>query len=199
MNYSEYLRRKMEQMPVVYGPSKPGDESMRIMMARYRASVRPRPAAVSVLRDPTCCRGQTPVWRSGGGRPDAGPYVRAGDGQQQEWSSEFVAASAAGCAVCVAGKAGYVYKECCAPEPTVEAPRDLSQKREAYIGTVTCCPVVGPPLQELAPDCSCAVEPGRMDTLAANNLPSNEIPYLVPEEACTRCGVLIPECECGEC
>jgi hypothetical protein len=218
MNYSEYLRRKLESLPVVYGPSRYGDESTRIMAARYKASVR-RPGQAT---DPKCCTGPTPYWRSGGGRPDAGPFRRAGDGQQQVWSSEFVAASAAGCAVCTAGKAGYIYKECCPPEPTPEAPLNPATKALALRGKETCCPVVGPTLQSLPPDCSCAVRPtrvvfppecsceegetecyciipGRQNTLAANDMPSKLIPYPARETSCTRCGILIPVCECEPC
>lgn len=184
-------------MPQVFGPAQLGDESTRIMTARYKASVRPRPdAAAAAAR---CCRGPTPYWRSGGGRPDAGPFVRAGAGQQQEWSSEFLAASAAGCAICSVGRVGYVHKECCEPEPTAEMPLDLSTKAYALRGKVTCCPVVGPTLQSLPPDCRCATEPGRMNTLLANNLPVNMIPYPVPEATCSRCGIISSECTCGDC
>lgn len=205
MNYSEYLRRKMEQLPVVYGPSKYADESTRIMAARYKASIR-RPVGEPIVS--TCCRGPTPYWRSGGGRPDAGPYPRAANGQQQMWSSEFIAASAAGCAVCKAGKAGYVYKACCPPESIPEAPRnpvtgapEPERKALAYKGKETCCPVVGPTLQSLPPDCSCAVGPGRQNTLLANDMPSDEIPYPVPIRNCKRCAIVTTttDCDCGDC
>jgi hypothetical protein len=187
----------MESLPVVYGPSRYMDESTRIMAARYKASVR-RPVLEPAVAD-TCCRGPTPYWRSGAGRPDAGPFVRVADGQQQMWSSEFVSASAAGCAVCSAGQSGYIYKECCPPEFTPEAPLNPARKALALRGKQTCCPVVGPTLQSLAPDCSCAVGEGRQNTLLVNDIPSNMIPYPVPEAKCTRCGILIPECECGDC
>lgn len=201
MNYSEYLRRKLERLPVVYGPSRPGDESMRIMERRFKASVR-RPVGPPVST--TCCRGPTPYWRSGGGRPDVGPYPRAADGQQQEWSSEGTVSSKAGCAICSAGRAGYVYKEaCCSPEPTPEAPLDPKTKALALRGKETCCPFVGPKLQSLPPDCSCALRSaaGRQNTLWANDMPSDKIPYPVPIRNCRSCPPVSTgdECDCTNC
>ena len=200
MNHSEYLRRKLERLPVVYGPSRLGDESMRIMETRFKASVR-RPVGPPPVT--TCCRGPTPYWRSGGGRPDVGPYPRVADGQQQEWSSEGVVSSKAGCAVCSAGRAGYIFKACCPPEPTPEARLDPSKKAYALRGKVTCCPVVGPTLQSLPPDCGCAKRSaaGRQNTLLANNMPSDKIPYPVPIRNCRTCPPIDTTgvCVCSTC
>ena len=198
MNHSEYLRRKLERLPVVYGPSRLGDESMRIMETRFKASVR-RPVGPPPVT--TCCSGPTPYWRSGGGRPDVGPYPRAADGQQQEWSSEGVVSSKAGCAVCSAGRAGYIFKACCPPEPTPEAPLDPTRKAMALRGKVTCCPVVGPTLQSLPPDCGCTVGAGRQNTMLANNMPSDKIPYPVPIRNCRTCPPIDTTvvCVCSTC
>ena len=182
MNYSEYLRRKKESLPVVYGPPRLGDESLRIAVARYKASARCGPATgpTSVT---TCCRVV-------GTRP--------GDGQQQEWSSAGLVNRAAGRAICGTGPVGYVYKPCCPQESTVEQPRDASgnltdptAKPAAYKGAVTCCPVTGPPLYMLEP--TCCKPPGTMNTLLANDMPTNEIPFIAPAPSCCR-PTAIPEC-----
>ena len=193
MNHSEYLRRKLQRIPTVIGPARPGDESMRIMEARFKASVRRAPTTPVAE---TCCRGPTPYWRSGGGRPDAPPYPRVADGQQQEWSSEFIAASKAGCAICSTGRPGYVITPCCPVEPTPEAPLDLSRKALALQGKKTCCPAVGNPVPPI--DCSCALRPGHINTLWANDMPSDKIPYPVPIRDCKRCPIFV-DCECGGC
>lgn len=181
MNYSEYLRRKKESLPVVYGPPRLGDESLRISVARYKASAscgaRPNPASVT-----TCCRVV-------GTRP--------GDGQQQQWSQAGLISRAAGRAICGAGPVGYVYKDCCAPESTVEQPRNArgelipETKPAAYKGTVTCCPATGPPLYMLDP--TCCKPPGTTDTLLANDMPTGQIPYPVPIKNCCT-PPAIPEC-----
>jgi len=171
MNYSEYLRRKRESLPVVYGPPRLGDESLRTAVSRYKASARCGPAPpVSVT---TCCRVV-------GTKP--------GDGQQQEWSRESITNRAAGRAICGAGTVGYVYKDCCPPESTVEQPRDAAglpipeTKPAAYKGTVTCCPATGPPLYMLEP--VCCKPPGTMNTLLANDMPVDQIAYPVPIRNC---------------
>jgi hypothetical protein len=191
MNHSEYLRRKLERIPSVIGPARPGDESMRIMEVRFKASIRRAPVQPPVE---TCCRGPTPYWRSGGGRPDTGPYPRAADGQQQIWSSEFIAASRAGCAICAVGRPETIVKPCCPldPEPEPERAKPL-----ALQGKQTCCPAVGDPFPAL--DCSCELSPGHINTLLANDMPSDNIPYPVPIRNCRRCSMVIDECECGGC
>lgn len=190
MNYSEYLRRKMESLPVVIGPTRYGDESTRIMVARYKSS-----GSVAARRGPDAprppsrdCCGPTPTWRSGGGRPDNGPFPREGDGQQQEWSRDGITAAAAHCAVCPTGLAGAIEKPCCPQESTVEIPRDASGrptdprlKPAAYKGRESCCPARGPPVSELAPSCCDKSEPGRIRALLYNDVPSRSIP-LVPAE-----------------
>lgn len=188
MNYSEYLRRKMERLPIVIAPARPGDESQRIMETRFKASIRRAPGPRPVE---TCCRGPTPYWRSGGGRPDTGPYPRAGDGQQQVWSSEFIAASKAGCAICAVGRPGTIVKPCCPAEPEGVKPLALQGKQ-------TCCGVTG--VMSPLPDCSCGLQPGHINTWWANDVPSDKIPYPVPIRNCARCRINVgDECDCGHC
>lgn len=191
MNHSEYLRRKLERLPKVLGPARYGDESLKTTAVRYRSSVR-RPVVIPAAD--TCCRGPTPYWRSGGGLPDSGPFGRIGAGQQQERSSEFIAASAAGCSICRVGLPGAVTIPCCPEEP-----EDLTQKPLALQGKQTCCPVVGYAPQTLPPNCSCSPREGHIDTLWANDMPSDKIPYPVPDTGCPRCGIIVPECDCGVC
>lgn len=201
MNYSEYLRRKMESLPVVIGPARYGDESTRIMVSRYRSS-----GVVGARRGPgagappsrACC-GPTPYWRSGGGRPDNGPWPREGDGQQQEWSRDGLTAAAARCAICPTGLAGYVIKPCCPQESTVEIPRDAagkptdpSKKPAAYKGRSTCCPA---PPAILEPSCCDKSGPGRIRTLLANDMPVASIP-LAPAERPRCCAAPAPHCDC---
>lgn len=173
MNYSEYLRRKMESLPVVYGPPQLKDESLRTAVSRYKASARCArgPTLASVT---TCCRVV-------GTKP--------GDGQQQVWSREALTDRAAGRAICGTGRVGYVYKDCCPQESTVEIPRDASgnptnpeTKPAAYKGTETCCPATGPPQYMLEP--TCCKPPGTIDTLWANDMPADQIPYPVPVPRC---------------
>jgi hypothetical protein len=207
MNYSEYLRRKLESLPVVMGPSRYGDESTRIMVARYKSS-----GVVGARRGPgatpppsrACC-GPTPYWRSGGGRPDNGPWPREGDGQQQEWSRNGLTAAAARCAICPTGLAGYVIKPCCPQESTVEIPRDATghptdptKKPAAYKGRETCCPARGPPLYELEPKCCDKSGPGRIRTLLANDMPVAEIPVVPaePPRCCAPCANPCGTCTC---
>lgn len=92
MSYSEYLRGKMERMPVVLGPSRYGDESTKIMVTRYKSSIR---KPMGPTNPSTCC------------------IVR---GKQQLGSSEFVVASKAGCAVCAAGLSDTIYINNCPPK-----------------------------------------------------------------------------------
>jgi hypothetical protein len=204
MNHSEYLRRKMESLPQTFGPARLGDESMRIMVARYRSS-----GIVAARRGPSfpappsrACCGPTPTWRSGGGRPDNGPFPREGDGQQQEWSRDGLTAAAAGCAVCKVGRVGYVEKACCPQESTVEIPRDAAGrptdprlKPAAYKGRSTCCGVRGAPLYELEPKCCTTSGPGRIRTLLANDMPVAEIP-VIPAEPPRCCARRSAPCTC---
>lgn len=185
MNYSEYLRRKLESLPVVYGPPRLGDESTRTWAARFKASAdcgrRTTPASVT-----TCCRVV-------GTKP--------GDGQQQEWSRDAITMRAAGRAICGTGRVGYIYKDCCPQESTVEIPRDASgnptdptAKPAAYKGKTTCCPATGPPLYMLEP--TCCKPPGTINTLLANDMPANQIPYPVPLPACCSSVIPVPPNPC---
>jgi hypothetical protein len=188
MSHAEYLRKKLERMPKVLGPARYGDESLKTMAARYKASVR-RPVVMPAAD--TCCRGLKPHWRTNS-LPASGPFGRIGAGQQQERSSEFIAASAAGCAICRVGLPGAVTIPCCPADPVVELPLALQGKK-------TCCGYVGTPSQSSPLNCKCSSGPGYIRTWWANDMPANMIPYPVPITGCTRCGTIIPECECGDC
>ena len=195
MNHSEYLRRRLESLPRVFGPAVVGDESSRTTMARYKATAAAR--GPSVQADPTCC---TRPGRDGEG---ARVYKRPGDGAQQTWSTEGRLAAAAGCAICGVGRVGYVYHDCCPQESTPEQPRDASgvlrdptKKAAAYQGRETCCPILGPGPQLSGPVC-CELEPGHINTLLANNVPNARIPIPPAEKGC--CVNNLPACPCDPC
>jgi hypothetical protein len=177
MSQGEYLRRKMECQTKVYGPSRVGESGVLTMINRFKANANCPTRNVTPLQNPTCCVGKTPYWRERLGRPDGGPYGRAGDGQQQEWSSDFLREKAAGRAVCVSGQSGYIIQAGCPPESTPENPA-TGLKAIALEGKQTCCPYITAKQPEI--DCSCALQPGRIDTLAANDMPSDRI--VVPSE-----------------
>lgn len=181
MNHSEYLRRKLESLPKTYGPARLGDESMKTMVARYKASAGcvTQPA----LAAPTCCQGDKLTWRqNGGGRPAGGPYVRIGAGQQQEYGSyDSVRDRAAGQAICGGGlNSAYHTEECCPQESTPEIPRtvagiptDPTLKAAALQGHTSCCPFLTAARPAGPTDCECQV--GRMNTLWANDMPTDRI------------------------
>lgn len=170
MNHSEYLRRKLESLPKVYGRPVLADEGLKTSVRRYVAA-----AAGSGSGAPSSCCGPTPVWRSSGGRPNG--VGRASDGQQQVWSSEARISRLAGCAICADPRPAPILIPCVPPESTPEMPRAADgtplpfSKAAAYQGRETCCPFVGPPLSALAPDCCDEVGPGRTNTLLANDMP----------------------------
>jgi hypothetical protein len=184
MNHSEYLRRKLESLPKVYGRPVLADEGLKTSVRRYVATASGSTGAPAPSPASSCC-GPTPVWRSRGGRPNGGPYGRpnggpwgrAGDGQQQVWTSEARISRLAGCAICADPRPAAVRIPCVPPESTPEMPRAADgtplpfSKAAAYRGRETCCPVVGPPLSALAPDCCDAVGSGMMNTLLANDMP----------------------------
>jgi hypothetical protein len=185
MSYSEYLRRKLECQQKVYGPSHPADNEVRTMMLRYKTLA--NCGSAQSIGNPTCCQGKTPYWRSHLGRPDGGPYGRAGDGQQQEWSSDFVREKAAGRAVCKSGSSGYIIQAGCPAESTPENP-STGSKAAALEGKQTCCPFLT--ATRAGPDCSCAVQSGRVNTLAANDMPSDHL--VAPGEPSCCSSVLPP-------
>lgn len=192
MNYSEYLRRKLESMPRVFGPATIGDESSRTAIARYKATAAARGPTQQV--DPTCCKHPG---RDGEG---ARVYKRPGNGAQQTWSTEGRLAAAAGCAICGVGRVGYVYQDCCPQESTPEQPRDSTgalrdptMKAAIYKGRETCCPVLGSGLS--GPDC-CTLEPGHINTLLANNVPNARIPIAPSEKSCCINKLPLASCVC---
>lgn len=176
MNHSEYLRRKLESLPKVYGRPVLADEGLKTSVRRYVATASGSAGAPASSPASSCC-GPTPVWRSRGGRPNGGPWGRAGDGQQQVWTSEARISRLAGCAICADPRPAAVRIPCVPPESTPEMPLAADgtplpfSKAEAYKGRETCCPAVGPPLSSLAPDCCDAVGSGMMNTLLANDMP----------------------------
>lgn len=195
MNQSEYLRRKMESMPRIFGPAVVGDESSRITMARYKATAAAR--GPTQQTDPICCK---IPGRDGDG---ARVFKKPADGAQQIWSTEGRLVIAAGCAICGVGRVGYVYQDCCPQESTPEQPRyadgslrDPRLKAAAYKGRETCCPILGPGPELAGPAC-CGPEPGRIDTLLANNMPNAEIPMAPATKGC--CINNLPSSSCVSC
>ena len=195
MNHSEYLRRRLESLPRVFGPATVGDESSRTSISRYKATAAAR--GPSSQPDPICCK---IAGRDGDG---ARVFRVPGDGAQQTWSTEGRLAAAAGCAICAVGRVGYVYQDCCPQESTPEQPRDAvgnlldpTKKAAAYKGHETCCPIQGPGPQLAGPSC-CKLEPGHINTLLANNVPNSKIPVPPAEKGC--CINTLPSCPCIGC
>lgn len=193
MNYSEYLRRKVESLPKVYGPSQLGDESTRIMVARYKASA--NCVTAPIVRDPTCCGGISAIWEHSPeyynvtvptrGSQDSvlresGIYYHNGVDPR---SYDGVRDQKAGRAVCGGVvTSGYIVRPCCPPESTAENPINLPKAR-ALEGKVSCCGFL---TAERAPvDCSATTQPpGRMDTLYANNMPTDYTVYPAVPDCC---------------
>jgi hypothetical protein len=145
MNQSEYLRRRLESLPIVYGVPQPGDESLKTLKRRYVATARCAPSGQSQSQGSKTCCGYV-------GRPS--------DGDSQVWTREAVTAAAAGAAICGVGAVKEIMIPCVPQESTVEIPRDEAGnptdptlKPAAYKGRVTCCPAQGLPLGELPPVC----------------------------------------------
>ncbi len=174
MNHSEYLRRKLESLPRVYGRTQLKDESMRTMVMRFSATQYDAHRTPNTIAPETCC-----------GTPKL--FQKEGDGQQQEWSHERKIANGARC-VCSTWKAGAIEQGCCIQESTPELPRDengaivSSEKRAAYKGKETCCPYLS--TREVEPAPLCCVGTGRIRTMKANDMPSVSIPIPPAEKAC---------------
>jgi hypothetical protein len=189
MNYSEYLRRKVESLPKVFGPSQLGDESTRIMVARYKASA--NCAVAPMLRDPTCCGGISAMWEHSPeyynvtvpirGARESGVYYQNGVDPR---SYDGVRDQKAGRAICGGVvTSGYIVRPCCPQESTAENPINLPKAR-ALEGKVSCCGFLT--AQRAPVDCFATTQPpNRMDTLYANNMPTG---YIVPPAVPDCCG-----------
>jgi hypothetical protein len=140
MNASEWLQRKKEISTRYLSPRPIRDSGLFTQIIRYKSSVRVAPLT-GPLTNSRCC-------------------VQPGNRQAQNRSSEFVTASAAGCAICASAPiTGQVELPCC-PQDDLWA--DLDTKPLALRGTEKCpCPVPGRP--ELAPP-SCCRTPGNINT-----------------------------------
>ena len=214
MNHSEYLRRKMESMPKVYGPSRPGDasETTRIRGAIAAAAGRVR------ARPPTrpCCgpRSRTVVLPSGVVFYDSSPIrIGAGCGLSEDRSNARLVQIAAGCAIIGSGgcrPSTEIRVPCCPQESTPEVPRDalgnpidpndpIYGKANAYKGRQTCCVIQGPPLQDLDPAIlnRCCRPPGYGDTATMTDVPLREMP-IIPAERAACCPAPAPAAS-GEC
>lgn len=206
MNHSEYLRRKMEAMPRVYAPARPGDasETTRIRGAIASAAARVRaapPAAICCDPGPrtiTLPSGVV-VYRSSSTRP-----IGPGCGLSEDRTNTGHAQIAAGCALLGAAAQGWaaapttpvtyiagciptgeIRRECCPQEWTPETPRDAAgnptdptKKALAYQGEVGCCRYQGVPIQSLDPATlnHCCRTPGNIDTVTMTDVPASKLP-----------------------
>jgi len=196
----EYLRRKMAAMPKTLGPAVYGDSSQRTYVVRMRNTPTPttRGPTLTKSTEPSCCKG----------RPAGGPYNnRNGDGQQQEWSTESLLASRVNFCEPLPGR-----KEipgCC--PPPYPYPRDRPAgifydtsgipMTAAYQGAKSKCCKFQATLASIAKvqepsRCACATDPStRINTLLANNMPNDEIPFPPAQKpCCTRTYVLCTCC-----
>ena len=199
-SYGEYLRRKLATLPKTYGPSKYGDESLRTSVTRYNNTQPPLPT-LTTSTSPNCCK-ESLHWRSSNYRvPSGGPYNgRNGDGQQQEWSVDGLISSRI---CCPKTSDDYITSSCCSPDRPSGIYYDASGAplTLAYQGTKqSCCgfQATRKTIAVLLPNCSCAVDPAtRQDTLAADNMPKNPIPYEYPQKEC--CHYTYKECPSNPC
>lgn len=202
MNHSEYLRRKLESLPKVYGPSRPGDasETTRIRGAVAAAAGRLR------ARPPTrnCCAPhvRTTTLPSGVVVYESTPVrVGPGCGLSEDRSHGHSIAVAAGCAMIGAGLCGStvvpeIREPCCPQEWTPEVPRDAAgnptvptKKAEAYKGRVGCCHYQGLPPQAFGP--VCCRPAGNIDTVTMTDVPGRLLP-IVPAEGPRCCPAPAP-------
>ena len=104
----------------------------------------------------------------------AGGPAAYNDGQAQQYSSEWLAAARAGCAIC-ADPPQVVHDISCCPAPTVLDPVPLALRGSER---VPCCPPRGQPTVE--PCC----RTGTTNTLWANDIRSG---YVAPVPVCVSC------------
>jgi hypothetical protein len=176
---SEYLRRKMAAKPRYIGPAVYGDASQKTYVLRM-STINPSEPTLTVSTNPSCCTG----------RPTGGPYnSRNGDGQQQEWSTESLMASRVnlceplpggklinGCNLinsgCGVAKPAGVYYDA-AGIPMTAAYQGAKLKCCGFQATLETTKLV-----QGSPKCFCGLDHStRLDTLLANNMPNNEIPF----------------------
>lgn len=194
MNHSEYLRRKLESLPKVYGPARPGDASettrIRGAIAAAAGRVRAHPPAN------ICCgpRVSSTPMPSGVVVYKSSPIrVGPGCGLSEDRSHSRSIAVAAGCAMIGAGLCGStvvpeIRESCCPQEWTPEVPRDAAgnrtdptKKAEAYKGRVGCCEYQGLPLQAFGP--MCCRPAGNIDTNTMTDVPGRLLPIVPAEKA----------------
>ena len=190
---SEYLRRKLQRLPVTYGPATYGDASQRTAVIRYQNSKPPHPTLTKSTK-PSCCSGV----------PSGGPYnSRNGDGQQQQWSLDGLIASRVHCSPLAPG---FTVAGCCDPERDADRVAGIHYDASgipvtaAYRGKKSPCCEFNATLASIAAiedRCSCALNPAtRLNTLLANDMPRDPIPFhpamkdccVHPTELCTCCG-----------
>lgn len=216
MNHSEYLRRKMEAMPKVYAPARPGDASettrMRGAIAAAAGRVRAAPKAAICCDSPsrtTTLPSGVVLYRASSTRP-LGP----GCGLSEDRTNTGRVQVAAGCALLGVAAQGWsaapttpvthmagciptgeIRRECCPQEWTPEVPRDASGNRTdptkkalAYQGVVGCCRYQGVPIQSLDPATlnHCCYTPGNIDTVTMTDVPARSLP-IVPANQSSCC------------
>ena len=155
MNQGEYLRNKQRAIPKIFGPAKIGDESTRIMVHRFKSST------IAKKHNPAnqCCR----------------PYSN-GVGYLQVSSIDAIISAKAGCELCQAGPPKYKNSitECSQCKIITPYTYDPSvQKAAALMGKQTCFGV--PPYVPRKPSPQCCMEPGNINTFAANNIPATPV------------------------
>jgi hypothetical protein len=155
MNQGEYLQNKQRKTPKIFGPAKMGDESTRIMVHRFLSSTITKKHSPQVQ----CCR----------------TYPN-GVGYRQVSSRDAITSKTAGCEICAAGPPRYKHSITDCSSCTILTPYTYDtpvQKAAALMGKQTCC--ASPPYVPRNP-APCCVEPGYINTFAANNVPSDSIP-----------------------
>jgi len=155
MNQGEYLRNKQRKTPKLFGPAKMGDESTRIMVHRYLSSTITKKHSPSIQ----CCRS----------------YPN-GVGYRQVSTSDAISSKSAGCEMCPVEPPRYKHSITDCSICTVQTPYTYDphvQKAVALMGKQTCC--ASPPYVPRKP-MPCCIEPGYINTFAANNVPATSIP-----------------------
>jgi hypothetical protein len=225
MNHSEYLRRKMESMPRILAPARPGDasETTRIRGAIASAAGRQRATPQSAI----CCGPRVRTVRLPSGvisyvSTSTGSRLGAGCGFSDDRTASRTTQVAAGCALIGAASTlwtaseppvtriagciptGEIRQACCPQESTPEVPRDATgrptdptRKALAYQGHSTCCPYQGLPLQAFAPEwlANCCYTPGNIDTVTMNDVPASALP-ITPARQKSCCPGIPPASDC---
>jgi hypothetical protein len=212
ISHGEYLRRKKESLPVILGPARPGDasETTRIRGAIAAAANAAAERRIRTAPPSRICCG--PRVRAGAAYYESTPIrIGPGCGLSEDRSHGRLIQIAAGCALIASGACSRqpteIRQPCCPQESTPEIPRDATgkptdptRKAEAYKGRQTCCPIQGPPLQDLDPATlnHCCRLPGYGDTATMTNVPLGELP-IVPAERAGCCSAPAPTGVAGYC